>query len=292
MTGQPWPESSWIDGSWETADGLKLHYRDYAGSADRPAILCLPGLTRNARDFEGVAEAFCGQRRVIAVDFRGRGDSDYARDTSTYVPMTYVGDVAALLDHLQLSKVVAIGTSLGGIVAALLASVMPERFAGIVINDIGPLIEPAGLARIRDTVGQGRSFPTWMHAARQLQENMGAIYPDNELSDWLRLAKRLMVISNSGRIGYDYDMRIAEPFAAAGDEPAGDLWPVFRAMPAVPRLVLRGALSDILSASTLKAMERKISGLEAVTIARTGHAPTLDEPEARAAIARLLESVG
>lgn len=284
-------DPAWQDGTWDSADGLKLHYRDYAGPMDRPVILCLPGLTRNARDFEELAASLAGQWRVIAVDFRGRGDSDYARDTSTYVPATYLGDVAALLEQLALGKVVLVGTSLGGIVAVLLANLMPERIAGIVINDIGPVIEPAGLARIRDYVGQGRNFPTWMHAARQLQETMAVIYPDFSISDWLRLAKRLMSISNSGRIGYDYDMRIAEPFAAAGDEPAGDLWPAFRAMPSVPRLVLRGALSDILTAATLKAMQRKIAGLEAVTIPRTGHAPTLDEPEARAAIAKLLDAV-
>lgn len=290
MTGQ-----AWQDGTWETADGLTLHYRDYAGPADRPAILCLPGLTRNARDFEDLAQALsgpeAGQWRVIAVDLRGRGDSDYARDTTTYVPMTYVGDIAALLDQLGIDKVVAVGTSLGGIVAVLLANVLPDRFAGIVINDIGPVIDPKGLARIRDHVGQGRNFPTWMHAARHLQETMGAIYPDNAISDWLRLAKRLMTLTNSGRIGYDYDMRIAEPFVVAGDEPVADLWPAFRALPQVPRLVLRGALSDILSAATLKAMERKIDGLQVVTIARTGHAPTLDEPAARAAITKLLAQV-
>lgn len=286
-------EQPWHDGTWTSADGLKLHYRDHAGGEDhRPAILCLPGLTRNARDFEPVAAAFAGQWRVIAVDFRGRGDSDYARDTSTYVPLTYVADVSALIEHLALERVVTVGTSLGGIVSVLLANAMPQKIAGMVINDIGPVIEPAGLARIREYVGQGRSFPTWMHAARYLQESMGAAFPDYTISHWLRQAKRLMALGNSGRVVLDYDMRIAEPFAAAPvDGPAGDLWPAFRALPAVPRLVLRGALSDILSAATLKAMERKISGLETLTIARTGHAPTLDEPEAQAAIARLLEQV-
>lgn len=286
-------EQAWHDGHWQSADGLKLHYRDYAGgSAGRPAMLCLPGLTRNARDFEPVAEAFAGAWRVIVVDFRGRGDSDYARDTSTYVPATYVADVVALVDHLALDRVVTVGTSLGGIVSVLLANLMPQEIAGMVINDIGPVIEPAGLARIRDYVGQGRSFPTWMHAARYLQDNMGDAHPDFSISEWLRLAKRLMALGNSGRVVLDYDMRIAEPFtAAAVEDPAADLWPAFRALPAVPRLVLRGELSDILSAATLEAMERKMSGLDSITIARTGHAPTLDEPEAQAAIARLLEQV-
>ncbi|MFC3102241.1 alpha/beta hydrolase [Altererythrobacter lauratis] len=289
----------WQDGTWQSADGLSLHYRDYPctdpDSAARPPILCLPGLTRNARDFEPVAEAFAGKWRVIAVDFRGRGDSDYARDTATYVPATYVADIAALLEQARLERVITIGTSLGGLVSVMLANAFPDRIAGMVINDIGPVIEPAGLARIREYVGQGRSFPTWMHAARYLKELNGAAFPDYTIGDWLVQAKRLMTLGNGGRIVLDYDMRIAEPFmaaeAAGGSTPEVDLWPAFRSLPMVPRLVVRGELSDILAASTLKAMERKIAGLETVTVPRTGHAPTLGEPAARAAIARLLENV-
>ncbi|MFC3098809.1 alpha/beta fold hydrolase [Alteraurantiacibacter palmitatis] len=292
-------EQQWQDGTWQSADGLSLHYRDYPctdpDKAVRPPILCLPGLTRNARDFEPVAAAFAGEWRVIAVDFRGRGDSDYARDTATYVPATYVADVAALLDQAGLERVVTVGTSLGGLVSVFLANAMPERIAGMVINDIGPVIEPAGLARIREYVGQGRSFPTWMHAARYLQEAGGAAFPDYTISDWLVQAKRLMALGNGGRIVLDYDMRIAEPFAAAEaaetGAPDADLWPAFRSLPAVPRLVVRGELSDILSAGTLDAMKRKIAGLQTVTVPRTGHAPTLGEAPARDAIARLLDEV-
>lgn len=295
MTEQPWR-----DGTWQSGDGLCLHYRDYpapeGAAPDKPVILCLPGLTRNARDFEPVAEAFAGSYggawRVIAVDFRGRGDSDYARDISTYVPATYVADVAALLDQAELDQVVTVGTSLGGIVSVLLTNAKPERIAGMVINDIGPVIEPEGLARIREYVGQGRSFPTWMHAARYLKEINGAAFPDYTISDWLVQAKRLMALNNSGRIVLDYDMRIAEPFLAVdGAEPPDDLWPAFRSLPPVPRLVVHGELSDILSAGTLEAMRRKIAGLETVTVPRIGHAPTLGEPQARDAIARLLEKV-
>ncbi|TIX50546.1 alpha/beta fold hydrolase [Alteraurantiacibacter aquimixticola] len=287
MTDQPWQ-----DGSWESADGLSLHYRDYPGDAARPAILCLPGLTRNARDFEPVAEGFAGKHRVICAEFRGRGESDYSKEPATYIPAQYVADMLAFFDQVQPGRVVVLGTSLGGIVATLLAAQTPEHFAAIGINDIGPVIDPAGLARIRDQVGQGRSYPTWMHAARALRESMGMIYPDFTISEWLRLTKRLMVLGQSGRIAYDYDMRIAEPFDEAGDDPAGDLWPAFRALPPVPKLVLRGELSDILSTATLGEMEREIDGLEAVTIARTGHTPTLDEAESQAAIARLLERAG
>ncbi len=288
----PMTDMSYQHGTWESADGLTLHYRDYAGRAVRPPILCLPGLTRNARDFEPIADAFAGEWRVICLELRGRGDSDYAKDTATYVPATYVEDVSAFLEQAAIERVVAIGTSLGGFVSALLAARMPERFAGVVINDIGPEVEAAGLQRIRDYVGQGRSFPTWMHAARALREQAGQAHPDFTISEWLRLSKRLMCVGNSGRIAFDYDMRIAEPFAQSdGPEVQVDMWPVFRALSGEPSLAIRGELSDILSTATMERMAREIEGLETVTIARTGHAPTLDEPEAQAAIARLLAKV-
>ena len=278
-------------GEWTTADGLVLRCRDYPGGSGRPPLLCLPGLTRNARDFEPVAEAFAGEWRVICPDLRGRGKSDYARDSATYAPAHYVGDILALLEQEKLARVVAIGTSLGGIVTMLLALAAPERLAGAVLNDIGPDIEPGGLARIREYVGQGRSFPTWMHAARGLREQGGIAHPDYAITDWLRLAKRLMAVGAGGRIAFDYDMKIAEPFQAAPPADPFDMWPAFRALAGGPLLAIRGELSDILSAATLARMQREVPAMDTVTIARTGHAPTLEEPEAQAAIAGLLARV-
>ncbi|RIV85236.1 alpha/beta hydrolase [Aurantiacibacter xanthus] len=283
--------SEYADFFWESSEGLKLHARDYAGAADRPAILCLPGLTRNARDFEPVAEAFAGQWRVLALDFRGRGESDYAKESDSYVPLTYVADVLALVDELKLDKVVAIGTSLGGIVTTLIALQRPDLFAGVVLNDIGPVIESEGLERIRDHVGHGRSFPTWMHAARALRDSSQAIYPDYAIEDWLALAKRLMCVGNNGRIAYDYDMKIAEPFSDPAAAEAVDLWPAFEALGGRPGLVLRGELSDLFSPVTFAAMGTRLAGFDCVTVPRVGHAPTLAEPEAQAAIARLLGRV-
>ena len=281
-------------GVWTSADGLTLRYRDYPGRPDalgnHPAILCIPGLTRNCRDFEPVAEAFAGEWRVICADLRGRGQSDYAKDAGTYMPLQYMADIAALLDQAALDRVVLMGTSLGGIVIMLLAMTAPERIAGAVLNDVGPEIEAAGLTRIRDYVGQGRSFPTWMHAARGLREQGGVAHPDYALADWLRLAKRLMCVGPGGRIAFDYDMKIAEPFQAPPGDPA-DMWPALRALGGRPVLAIRGELSDILSAATLDRMGREVPGLETVTIPRTGHAPTLEEPQAQAAIARLLARV-
>ncbi len=284
-------QAAYSEGEWTSADGLTLRYRDYPGRADRPPLLCIPGLTRNCRDFEPVAERFAGEWRVIAIDLRGRGQSDYARDPASYMPMQYVADVAELLDQAGLERVVAIGTSLGGIVIMLLAMTAPERIAAAVLNDIGPEIEPAGLERIRDYVGQGRSFPTWMHAARGLREQGGIAYPDFAIADWLRLAKRLMVVGPGGRIAFDYDMKIAEPFNRAEGTAPVDMWPAFRALGGRPVLALRGELSDIVSVATLKRMARELKGLQTVTVPRVGHAPTLEEPVAQRGIAALLAKI-
>ncbi|MGN6621539.1 MAG: alpha/beta fold hydrolase [Sphingomonas sp.] len=146
------------DRYWQSADGLKLHYRDYAGGDGRPPILCIPGLTRNARDFEEVAARLAGVWRVLCVDLRGRGDSHYAKDPATYNPLTYAEDVLGLIDELSLTRVIAFGTSLGGLVTMLLAARASGRLAGALLNDVGPEIDPAGLARIRSYVGKSSSF--------------------------------------------------------------------------------------------------------------------------------------
>ena len=278
-------EAAFTDGSWQSADGLTLHYRDYAGRQDRPPILCIPGLTRNARDFEPVAAAFAGDWRVICVDLRGRGESDYAKDPASYNPLQYVADQAGL------DRVVAVGTSLGGLVTMLLALGGAERLAGAVINDIGPDIEPAGLERIKDYVGQGRSYPTWMHAAWALKDTNAAIYPHFATADWLRFAKRLMCVGGSGRVVLDYDMKIAEPIMQSPDPVDFDMWPAWRALAGRPVALLRGELSDLLSAASFTRMARELPGVDAVEVPGVGHAPTLEEPAALAAIARVLEQV-
>jgi pimeloyl-ACP methyl ester carboxylesterase len=281
--------SEFEDRYWSSRDGLRLHYRAYGTPvAGRAPVLCLPGLTRNARDFEDLAVHMAQGREVLCLDLRGRGDSGYARDSDTYHPLQYVEDVEALLEDTGITRFVAVGTSLGGLMTMLLALRDPARIAGAVLNDIGPVIEPDGLARIRDYVGSGRSFPTWMHAARALEETHTAAFPGFTLADWLRVAKRMMAIGQNGRIAFDYDMKIAEPFSRQGGEGGGDLWPAWTALAGRPVLVLRGELSDILSAATAAEMARRVPDAEIVTVPGRGHAPTLDEPEAVAAIDRLL----
>ena len=286
---------AWTDKFWTSRDGLKLHFRDYAGPANKPPLLCLPGLTRNARDFAELAERLAGTWRVMCPDLRGRGDSAYAKDPATYNPLQYADDLEQLLAQEQIERFVAIGTSLGGLLTMFLAASNPARIAGALLNDVGPELDPAGLARIRDYVGQGRSFPTWMHAARGVEESQARAFPNYQASDWLAMAKRVMVLGAGGRIVFDYDMKIAEAFAPADGTPdpaaAPDLWPVFLALSGKPVTLLRGELSDVLSAQAHAAMAEHLTGADAVTVAAVGHAPMLDEPEALAALDRLLARI-
>lgn len=281
----------YVDSYWWSNDGLRLHYRDYAGSADRPVIVCMPGLTRNARDFEGVAARLSPEWRVIAVDFRGRGESAYAKDAMTYVPLTYAQDVLLLLSELKIDRFVAFGTSLGGIVTMLLAATGRATLAGALLNDIGPQIERDGLDRIKNFVGRSVSWPTWIHAARALGETNAAVFPTYVLEDWLRMAKRMYRLTPTGRIVPDYDKNIAEPFRLPGGEIGVDLWPALDALADVPTLIVRGALSDLLSDNTADAMVARLKMASRITVAGAGHAPTLDEPEAVDAIDALLARV-
>jgi pimeloyl-ACP methyl ester carboxylesterase len=284
-------ERGWTDRYWHSPDGLRLHFRDYPGPDSRPPVVALHGLTRNARDGAKLAEHLAGQWRVLVPEMRGRGQSDYAKDTATYTPLHYTADLVALLEQEGIDRFVSVGTSLGGLMTMLLALSAPERIAAAVLVDVGPEIEPEGIAAIREYVGQGGSYPTWMHAARALEEVHGQSHPDYGLGDWLAMAKRLMVLGANGRISYDYDMGIADPFDADPAPSAVDLWPALEALAGRPLLLLRGELSAILSADTAREMQRRLPDLELVTVARTGHAPTLGEPEALAAIDRLLTRI-
>lgn len=284
------------DRFWSSRDGLKLHFRDYAGpdqasDGARLPVVCLHGLTRNARDFDVLAPRLAMTRRVICPDMRGRGDSDYAKDSATYTPVQYGEDLLALLEQEAIDRFVAVGTSMGGLMTMGLATAIPDRIAGAVLNDVGPRLEPAGLARIKEYVGQGRSYPTWVHAARGIEDTHGAAHPGQPLDFWIGMAKRIMTLTSNGRIVFDYDMKIAEPFLEFDVDNQSDLWPAWAALAGKPVLVVRGAQSDLLSAATLEEMVRRLPGTEALTLANVGHAPTLDEPEAIAAIERLMARV-
>lgn len=281
------------DRYWTSSDGLSLHYRNYPGPEGSAAlpVLCLHGLTRNARDFAALAEDLCAKHRVIVPEMRGRGLSDYAPVSDTYSPITYVADVEKLLAEQGITRFIVVGTSMGGLMTMLMAQGQPGRMAAVVMNDIGPEVDPAGVARISGYVGQGRSYPTWVHAARGLSEAHGASFPDYDLDQWLELAKRTMVVTQNGRISFDYDMAIAEPFGKPGNAAPPNLWLAFEALRDVPMLLVRGELSDLISADTVKQMGVRNPAMRTMTVPRVGHAPTLDEPEVRAAIHALLDGV-
>lgn len=257
-------------------------------------MICLHGLTRNARDFDALARhvaSDCGHR-VLVPEMRGRGRSAYAADPASYAVSTYVEDVRALLDQERIERFVAIGTSMGGLITMAFATLEPERIAGVALNDVGPVVDAEGLDRIKLYVGQGGSFPTWVHAARALAGVHRDNYPRYDLADWLAMAKRTMTLVSNGRIAFDYDMRIAEPiFANPTEMVPPDLWPMLRALAGRPTVLVRGALSKILSAETLARMAIELPGAHALTVPGVGHAPTLDEPEVRSAIDSMLAQV-
>jgi pimeloyl-ACP methyl ester carboxylesterase len=209
----------------------------------------------------------------------------------TYVPLTYLEDVQALITALALERFVLFGTSLGGLITMLLAAGGKERIAGALLNDIGPAMESRGLEHIRSYVGRSQNWPTWLHAARYLADAQRDRYPDWELDQWLVYAKRLAKLTPTGRVVFDYDMRIAEPFKQPAGEAGFDLWSVFRALDGIPSLIVHGGISDLLSAETVEKMKAEVPTMESVTVPRVGHAPTLEEPEAVAAIDRLLKRV-
>lgn len=284
-------DKAYVDRFWESRDGLKLHYRDYEGCDDRLPVLCLHGLTRNARDFDPLAAELAGDWRLVVPELRGRGQSDYAKDSASYSPPTYVEDLELLFEEAGLNRFVAIGTSLGGLLTMMLAQRNPLQIAGAVLNDIGPAIEEDGLERIRGYVGLGRSYPTWMHAARAMREINAQAFPDYEIDHWIGMAKRCMVVGQNGRISFDYDMGIADPFNQPGGEAGVDLWPAFKALEGRPVTILRGEYSDVLAEATVQAMLQRLGTARAVTVPRVGHAPVLDETAALDAIRALLAEV-
>lgn len=277
-------------GELTLSDGLAMRYRDYPGSSDRPPLLCLHGLTRNSRDFADFAGRYSPQFRVIAPDFRGRGQSDLDPVPSRYNPLTYARDVIQLLDELAIPGAIFVGTSLGGLVTMAIAATSPDRIAAAILNDVGPELSQAGLDRIATYVGKDVRFASWDEAAAAIAENHGRLPASFTHDDWLAMAHRICR-EREGSIVFDYDMAIALPFTTGGATPRVDLWPLFEALAKKPLLVVRGEKSDLLSEAAAEKMHRAAPDARFVTIPGVPHPPTLSEPEAVAAIDAFLESL-
>lgn len=269
-------------------DGLKLYSRVYATAvANAPVVLCLHGLTRNSRDFEDLAPHLAARYRTIVPDMRGRGLSARDPDSNNYKIPIYLQDVHALLTGLGAPRVIVIGTSMGGLMAMLMAATQPGLVAGIVLNDIGPEVDPAGLERIRGYAGKAAPVIGWPEAIEQARSIYDSAWPHLSDARWEAIVRRGYRINAQGIPEVDADPLIAEPLRDP-TAAAPDLWPLWKSLAGVPILAIRGAHSDILSVATLERMRREKPDLESLTVPDRGHAPLLDELECIAAIDHFL----
>lgn len=282
---------------FHAADDVPIYFRDYGDPASpRPVVLCLAGLTRNSKDFHLLASQLAPQRRVLCMDYRGRGRSGYDPDYNNYHPRTYIADAVELLKVADAPKVVVIGTSLGGICAMGLGAAAPTRLAGVVLNDVGPTIDTQGLTRIAGYVGQEVRMPTLAAAAAALQAQFSPAYPDAGPALWLEMANGVFIIDTArGDYRLDYDLKLGTALQAQAQVqaagPAPDLWPLFRSLRHVPVLAVRGALSDLLSQATFDRMAVENPDLQRLVVPNRGHIPLPHEQPLLSAIEAFLDRI-
>ncbi|MBK6704991.1 MAG: alpha/beta hydrolase [Caulobacteraceae bacterium] len=276
-----------------TRDKLQLYARDYAAASGpaRLPVLCLHGLTRNSADFAEIAVRLSsGGRRVLAPDMRGRGLSAYDPQPMNYVPQVYADDVLAWLDALGIAKAIFIGTSMGGVITVALAARRRSAIAGAILNDVGPVASPEGLARIAGYAGKPVQIESWADAAAYARALNSDAHPDLDDSAWADFARRTFREDANGRPMLNYDPAIAVPIKAGLlTVPPALAWRLFtRLAKGRPALLLRGANSDILSRETASKLHAKVRTIRVAEIANVGHAPLLTEPEAWRAICGFL----
>lgn len=282
--------SDGTDIGWKSADGLDLYARSYGPEDARLTVLCIHGLTRNHQDFEPMIAALPRQYRYIAVDVRGRGRSAYDPEPDNYQPKIYARDMLGLLDTLGVRKAALIGTSMGGLISLLMIRSAPARVAGIVLNDVGPVVEKTGLSRIASYAGKVAPVTDWESAAAAVKTLQGVAFPDMPEERWMDFARRTYKELPSGEVVLAYDPGIAR---SLGKVKPGALtnfvmWRMFAATRKAPLLIIRGETSDILSGATAIEMAKRHPDASLATVPRVGHAPILDEPEAVSAITHFL----
>jgi pimeloyl-ACP methyl ester carboxylesterase len=267
-------------------DGLRLYYRDYGDrTGPRTPLLCLSGLTRNSNDFHELALRHAATRRVICLDYRGRGRSAHDPDPMHYEVPVYLDDIQHLLAVTHIRRVIVAGTSLGGIIAMALGMTIPTLLAGVILNDIGPDVKEDGRQRIAGYVGQAVQVPDWTAAIAHIRKGYGAAFPVMDDAGWQRIARGTFTETAPGKgLVLAYDLNISVALREQAKAALPDLWPLFRSLRPLPVLALRGALSDILTADTFIRMKREHAGMIAVTVPDVGHVPMLDEPAAETAI--------
>jgi len=274
---------------FHAADGARLAYDD---TGTGHPLLCLCGLTRNMADFDPVVAAFAPSARVIRMDYRGRGQSDFT-GAETYTLVQEAQDALGLLDHLGLDKVSILGTSRGGLIAMALAMTNRERLNGVILNDIGPVIAPEGMSYIMTYLGSRPPYKTYAEAMARMPKAIAPRFV-NVSEETLRAHIQAIWKETDDGSGLDicYDPALRDAVIAvaeAGDTP--DLWPMFEALRGLPLSLIRGANSDLLSAETTTDMQQRLPEMEVAEVPDRGHVPFLDEPEAQALIARYLGRV-
>jgi pimeloyl-ACP methyl ester carboxylesterase len=280
-----------------TVDGLALYARDYPPLLPETGlpVICLHGLTRNSRDFEIIGPRIAALgRRVVAPDMRGRGKSANDPDPAHYVLAVYAQDVLKMMDALLIQRAVFIGTSMGGLITMVLATMAPDRIVASILNDVGPKLNPAGLSRIATYVGRTQPVSSWEAAAEAVRSIVGSAYPErlDDEAFWLAFARRTFRERDDGLFETDYDPHIALAFADYDeDAPAPDLAPLFAALAQKPMLSVRGEISDLFGEDVVEMMLGLKPDLETLAISNIGHAPMLNEPEAWDAVLDFLARV-
>ncbi len=261
---------------FDTADGTGLAY-DVTGRG--VPLLCLAGLSRDRRDFDPVVARFADQAQIIRLDYRGRGASDFADPASYSIPQEGQ-DALALLDHLGIEKAAILGTSRGGLISMLLAASAKTRLLGVVLNDIGPVIEPVGIEYIMTYLGKPPGYADYDEAAQALSYSMAGRFPGVTTAQW---KERAMLWWRQGSDGLElrYDPKLRDAVIAQADASgAMDLWPLFDALDGLPLGLIRGENSDLLAPETVAEMRRRRPDMLFIEVADRGHVPFLDEPEA------------
>jgi pimeloyl-ACP methyl ester carboxylesterase len=274
------PQTGRRDLYYTSSDGLRLHVAEY-GDAISPwlPVVCIPGLSRSARDFHELALHLSTHRhrprRVLAFDLRGRGMSEWDQDIAHYTPLVEMQDVLDGMAALGVDRAVIVGSSRGGIIAMLMAVARPGVVAGVALNDIGPAIEPRGLARLKTYIGRTPAPDDWDDAVRILRRLHGSQFTALDDDDWWAFARMTWRDEEGLPVG-DYDPALARTFDGVEfDRPLPTLWREFAALGGTPVLAIRGENSDILSTETMARMEREHGRFDHIVIAGEGHAPLL-----------------
>jgi pimeloyl-ACP methyl ester carboxylesterase len=269
-----------------TWDGFRLHLREWGAERPGMPLLCLPGLVRTGADFDDFAERHAGERRVVAIDYLGRGGSERAPDPARYAPEAMLRDVLDACASVHLHRAILVGTSFGGLLGMGIAVMRPGLLAGVVLNDIGPELGAAGEAFIRRFVADDPALPDLAAAATHLRTRLPYLSFTTD-AEWRRFATLTYVEGPDGRFHPNWDTRIATLLAG----PVRNLWPFFGALAGIPALLVHGARSTLLLAETVAAMQAARPDLAVATIAESGHAPSLAEPVAVAAVDRFIARV-